>query len=338
VEAVISGSPRHAALARGELEARLPSGAALLELAPAVWLASAPGRFSEVAAALRSAVFLRHACPVQREVALPPSPEPGPEVASALLPALLAALPRRAGPPPQLQVRLLPGAPPWRPPALLQALRSALAAAGVPTTGARSAFVLSVVVTAGRAAVGGAPADAQLSPWPGGVARLRARPGEVSRSARKLEEALEVFGVPLPPGGRAVDLGAAPGGWACLLLQAGLAVTAVDPGDLAPAVAGHPALTHLRGSALSVPLPPGPFDLLAADLSWDPVRAADAAARFRPLLRPGAPGIFTVKFFGRPPLQAVAAARRRLEAGGFTVLAVRHLHHDREEATAHLRA
>jgi 23S rRNA (cytidine2498-2'-O)-methyltransferase len=338
MHAVISAAPRYAALAHAEVAERLPGGAALQALAPGVWLASAPGRFSEFAAALRAAVFVRHACPADREVALPPAGVPGPEVASALLPALRAALPRPPAPPPQLQVRLLPGAPPWSPGALLACLREALSAAGVPTSGARAPFVLSAVVADGRAFVGGAPGAAQLSPWPGGEARLRACPGEVSRAARKLEEALEVFGIPLRPGARALDLGAAPGGWSAHLLAAGLAVTAVDPAALAPAVAAHPALVHLRGSAASVPLPAGPFDLLTADLSWDPLRAVGAAARFRAVLAPGAPGVFTIKFFGRPPLQVVAEARLRLEASGYVVAAVRHLFHDREEATAHLTA
>ncbi len=338
MHAVISAAPRYSGLARAEVEGRLPPGAAVEELAPGVWLASAPGRFADFAAGLRPSVFVRHACPADREVALPAAAAPGPEVASALLPALRAAATGPPDPPPQLQVRLLPGAPPWPPGSLLSCLRAALAAAGQPTSGARAPLVLSAVVAAGRAFVGGAPAASQLSPWPGGEARLRARPGEVSRAARKLEEALEVFGIPLHPGARAVDLGAAPGGWTAHLAAAGLAVTAVDPAELAPAVAAHPLVVHLRGSALSVPLPAGPFDLLTADLSWDPLRAAGAAARFRTVLAPGAPGVFTIKFFGRPPLQAVEEARLRLQAAGYAVHAVRHLFHDREEATAHVEA
>ncbi len=58
--------------------------------------------------------------------------------------------------------------------------------------------------------------------------------GEISRAEFKLLEALEVFGVSLPSRGRALDLGAAPGGWTRLLLEASLSVVAVDPANLDP--------------------------------------------------------------------------------------------------------
>jgi 23S rRNA (cytidine2498-2'-O)-methyltransferase len=135
---------------------------------------------------------------------------------------------------------------------------------------------------------------------------------------------------------RALDLGAAPGGWTGVLVARGLRVHAVDTAPLVPQLAQAPGVTAVRGTVQRAPLPAGPFDLLCADLSWDPLRSADAACRFAPCLRPGAHGILTVKFFGPDPLETIRAVRERL-APAYRVEAVRHLFHNRAEATAHLR-
>lgn len=332
VHAVVSAASAHRALARRELEDALPPGAAVEELAPGVWLCSAPGRFADLSRALWATVFVQHACPADVEVPLPTRGDMAGWVAEALLPAV-EPLTRSAGTL-QVQARILQGAPRWHPGALAACARSGLPSA----TGRPTGTVLSLTVAPGRALAGVGPVALNLSPWPGGVARLRARPGELARSARKLEEAMEVFSLRPPAGAHACDLGAAPGGWTRLLLDAGLAVTAIDTAALHPSLAGTPGLTVLRGSALSVPVPAGPFDLLTADLSWEPLRAAACAVRFRSALARGAAGVFTIKLFGGDPLELIGRVRARLEGGGFRVQAVRHLYHNRDEATALLRA
>jgi len=338
VEAVLTSAPQCTALAARELRDVLPAGAALEALAPGVWLASTSGSFTDLARGLQATVFVRHACPAQLEVAVPDGAELR-AWAAALVPALLALLRRGAGQQAlQVQARLLPGGPAWAPGGLAAAAAAGLREAGQAVTGGPAPTVLSLVVAAGRAWAGCGPASAQLSPWPGGVARLRARPGELARSARKLEEALELFGLQPAAGSRVLELGAAPGGWTRLLLDLGLQVTAIDTALLHPSLEGAPGLNFIRGNAASVPVPPGPFGLLAADLSWDPLRAADCVLRCAGALAAGASGVFTIKFFGGDPLDLVSRVRRRLEAGGLEVPAVRHLFHDRAEATALLRA
>ena len=336
--AIVSASPTYAACALAELDQALPAGYGRDELEPGTWLVSAAGSFRRMATALQPTVFLRHACPVQAEVALDGRCAPQAWVA-ATLPDVWPHLPGlQSQDPLQVQVRLLPGSPAWAPGALAGELRACLGRAGIPTVGGAAPRVLSLVCGSNRAWLGVAAVEQQRSPWPGGIARLRRLPGEVSRSARKLEEAWRVFDLPPPlAGGRAIDLGAAPGGWTQVLLSRGLRVVAVDTGELAPELREAAGLRFLRGPAQGVALPAGPLDLLTCDLSWDPLRAARCVLRFRPLLRPEAPALVTIKFFGRQPLQAVAAARAELSAG-FRVLAVRHLYHDRAEATAYLRA
>jgi len=327
VRAVVSASPGYAHLARREMDAVLPPGVDLAELAPGVWLLSAPGRFADRSEELGRTVFVRHCCPADREVALPT--DQGAFVREALPAELPPGL--------QVQVRILPGGPAWPPGTLAAAVRQALRGRGSETVGGPAEHVLSIVVGTDSAFVGWGPARQNLSPWPGGIARLRRDPAEISRSARKLEEALLLFGIDPQAGQNALDLGASPGGYTGFLLGRGLRVVAVDTGALSPRLAGAPGLTFLQGAAHGMPLPPGPFDLLTADLSWDPLRAAECALRFLPRLTPAAHGVFTIKFFGGDPLETVARVRRQLEKG-YRVLAVRHLFHDRGEATAHLQA
>lgn len=68
----------------------------------------------------------------------------------------------------------------------------------------------------------------QSAPWPMGILRLRMPPDAPSRSALKLAEAFDMFLSAedqqryLHDGLRAVDLGAAPGGWTWQLLRRGL--------------------------------------------------------------------------------------------------------------------
>ena len=89
-----------------------------------------------------------------------------------------------------------------------------------------------------------------------GIPRLRMPGGAPSRSTLKLAEAFVTFLGDREPevlraGMRAVDLGAAPGGWTWRLARRGLRVTAVDNGPLKGAVADDPLVTHLRADGLS---------------------------------------------------------------------------------------
>lgn len=331
MRALITAAPAYGGLARREITAALPSGR-LTELAPGTFLLHAPGPFRALAPALAATTFPRHCSPVQVE--RPCATTDGWEAAVAECLAPLAG-----GGPVQAQVRCLPGtttAPPAA--ALLEAARSALTTTGTLVTGGPAEEVVSVVWAPGRLFAGRAPLAQQRSPWPGGEARLRRAPQEAARSARKLEEALLLFGIHLTPGMTALDLGAAPGGWTGVLAGLGLHVHAVDTAPLSPSVAQHPGVSFHRSTVAAVAsLPRGPFDLICADLSWDPLRAAAAVRRLLPRLRPGGHALHTIKFFGHDPLEVIARVGAILGQGA-RVLTTRHLFHNRAEATAYLRA
>jgi len=67
----------------------------------------------------------------------------------------------------------------------------------------------------------------------------------VSRAEFKLREAIHKFDVSIEKC-QALDLGAAPGGWTKVLADAGVEVTAVDPGELDPVIGGLPNVKHIK--------------------------------------------------------------------------------------------
>jgi 23S rRNA (cytidine2498-2'-O)-methyltransferase len=174
-----------------------------------------------------------------------------------------------------------------------------------------------------------------------GIARLRMPPGAPSRSTLKLAEAFAVFlgdreAAFLRPGMRAVDLGAAPGGWTWQLVQRGVAVTAVDNGPLAPALLRDRLVTHVRGDAFRY-RPRRPVDWLVCDVVEQPVRIAELAARW---IADGFArrAIFNLKLPMKKRYDEVRRCMQRIGeiVGSPHTLAVRQLYHDREEVTGYL--
>jgi 23S rRNA (cytidine2498-2'-O)-methyltransferase len=181
------------------------------------------------------------------------------------------------------------------------------------------------------------------SPWTMGIPRLRMPAGAPSRSTLKLVEALITFlGARelnlLHAGMRAVDLGAAPGGWTWQLAHRGLRVTAVDNGPLKGEIEDDPLVTHLKVDGLSY-LPRKPVDWLVCDIVDQPARIATLVARW---IGEGHArhAIFNLKL----PMKKRYDEMRRCKsilcdsldrAGARYTLAFRQLYHDREEITGY---
>jgi 23S rRNA (cytidine2498-2'-O)-methyltransferase len=165
--------------------------------------------------------------------------------------------------------------------------------------------------------------------------------GAPSRSALKLAEAFVVFlgereADVLRAGMRAVDLGAAPGGWTWQLAHRGLTVTAVDNGPLKGEVRDDPLVTHLRADGLSW-RPQRQVDWLVCDIVEQPAKIAALVARW--IAEGGARhAIFNLKLPMKKRYAAVmdckqiiddAMRRARVSYG----ISLRQLYHDREEVT-----
>nr|NIM04201.1 hypothetical protein [Armatimonadota bacterium]NIO95682.1 hypothetical protein [Armatimonadota bacterium] len=80
------------------------------------------------------------------------------------------------------------------------------------------------------------------------LAKRKYAPGErpFNRAEQKIKEALELFDIHINAGSRALDLGAAPGGWTTHLASLAKEVHAVDPAELAPEIEALENVIHLR--------------------------------------------------------------------------------------------
>jgi putative N6-adenine-specific DNA methylase len=122
----------------------------------------------------------------------------------------------------------------------------------------------------------------------------------VGRGSYKLAAALERFGLAgRVRGARAIDVGAATGGFTERLLAAGArSVVAIDVGhgQLHPRLRADSRVQPLEGSdfkTLSLNTAPGPFDFFAVDVSFVAGRSMLRSLAFR--LLPGAEGVVLIK-------------------------------------------
>ncbi|HYQ98476.1 MAG TPA: 23S rRNA (cytidine(2498)-2'-O)-methyltransferase RlmM [Casimicrobiaceae bacterium] len=200
---------------------------------------------------------------------------------------------------------------------------------------------LHVLFADGAHAYVGASMAPWGSPWPMGIPRLRMPAGAPSRSTLKLAEAFVTFlgerELELVHAGmRAVDLGAAPGGWTWQLAHRGLRVTAVDNGPLKGEVAQDPLVTHLRSDGITY-LPRRPVDWLVCDIAEQPSRIAALVARW---IGEGHArrAIFNLKLPMKRRFEETMRCRQIVEdlvrrARVNCGISLRQLYHDRREVT-----
>ncbi len=181
--------------------------------------------------------------------------------------------------------------------------------------------------------------------WPGGIPRLKFPREAPSRSTLKLEEALMTFLTErerknlLQPGMRAVDLGAAPGGWTWQLVRRHIHVIAVDNGAMDAKLLDSGLVEHVRADGFRFQ-PDAPVDWLVCDMVEQPIRIARLVAQWF------AQGwcrraIFNLKL---PMKKRYAEVQRCLgevenavsAAGKRARVRCKQLYHDREEVTAYL--
>jgi 23S rRNA (cytidine2498-2'-O)-methyltransferase len=290
-------------------------------------------------------IFARNACAGLGPIAVVESTGARADRIAALAPALDALASVRAHAPPWRSVWVeFPDSDEGRPRSTLaRALQARLETAlkGDGRLSEASSRRLHVLLADERHALVGTR-DVRTSRWPLGIPRLARPHAAPSRSVQKLAEAFVVFlGAAerelVRPGQRAVDLGAAPGGWSWLLAQRGLRVTAVDNGALKGEVARDPLVTHVRADGLRF-RPPRPVAWLFCDIVEQPLRIAELVAAW---IADGVArrAIFNLKLPMKRRYDEIrrceAAIERRLGRVDAT-LALRHLYHDREEVTGYL--
>ena len=177
------------------------------------------------------------------------------------------------------------------------------------------------------------------APWPLGIPRLRTHADAPSRSALKLEEAFMTLlsererNARIRPGMRAVDLGAAPGGWTWVLTRQHMHVLSIDNGPLRQHVLDTGLVEHLRADGFHWH-PEQPLDWMVCDMVEQPRRVAERMATW---FREGwcRHAIFNLKL---PMKKRWDETRLCLDlfqdqAGKPLVVRAKQLYHDREEIT-----
>lgn len=182
------------------------------------------------------------------------------------------------------------------------------------------------------------------APWPMGIPRLRMYSNAPSRSTLKLAEAFMTLLSPeelenqLRAGQRAVDLGAAPGGWTWQLANRGLRVIAVDNGPMKDTVMATEMVEHLKADGFTW-RPQRAVDWMVCDMVEQPSRIASLVADWIGTGR-CRHSIFNLKLPMKRRLEAVEQCRiliqKRLASVGPYDLRIKQLYHDREEVTAYL--
>ena len=172
-----------------------------------------------------------------------------------------------------------------------------------------------------------------VSVWEGGFQRMKTLRGAPSRSASKLEEALTYLGTHPKPGDKAVDLGAAPGGWSLVLARHGADVQAVDHGSLDLQDVGplKGTIEHVKDNGLKF-LPPQTVDWMVCDMVMG---ARDTLGVLKTWFEKDAMRHFIVniKLPKSNPWPLVAEALSLIQGFGWGRVQARHLLHDRSEVT-----
>jgi 23S rRNA (cytidine2498-2'-O)-methyltransferase len=290
--------------------------------------------------------FVRHIAPADIRVTLQGDEQDITRVAEAAE-SLLASLPERfLNRPHAVQVRLSYRIKqPHTRYAIAAPLRSSFERYG-PEDVRHPEVVLSVYWGTTEAFLGVWPVSHSLSDWAGGERRYAITPDQISRAEFKLLEAIEVFKLDLPVSGRAIDFGAAPGGWTRILVQRGYSVVAIDPAFLDKQVVDLKNVRHWQGKAeeyLALQLRNSQawqrdqFDLIVNDMRLDARDSARLMLEALPLLQPNGLAIVTLKLPYANVEQVYAKARSILEEG-YHVIGSRQLFHNRSEVTVALRA
>ncbi len=206
--------------------------------------------------------------------------------------------------------------------------------------------VMHIMFTANDRAFIGVSYSNNNSPYHMGIPRLKFPSKAPSRSTLKLDEAFNLFirentEQRLGAGLHAVDLGACPGGWTYQLVERGMRVAAIDNGAMDEYLMGTGLVTHYREDGFKFEPKASANYWLVCDMIEKPTRVAALMAQW---LCNGwcQETIFNLKLPMKKRYETVQEsieiAKNLLKEYGIKYeLQAKHLYHDREEITVHIR-
>lgn len=182
--------------------------------------------------------------------------------------------------------------------------------------------------------------------WPMGIPRLKFPREAPSRSTLKLEEAWHQF-IPsnewdnrLAPAMKAVDLGAAPGGWTWQLVKRHMYVAAIDNGPMQQQLMETGQVEHIRADGFTYQ-PRKPVNWMVCDIVEKPARTA---AMVQTWLAEGwcKEAIVNLKLPMKQRYQEVVRLVEKMQDHFINhqikvKITCKQLYHDREEITCHLQ-
>lgn len=137
------------------------------------------------------------------------------------------------------------------------------------------------------------------APWPGGRPRIVLPADAPSRAYVKLEEAIRWSQAPVKSGDMAVEIGSAPGGASFALIERGLRVVGIDPGEMDPRVLSSRSFKHIKKPVAQVLREelPSQVEWLLLDMNVEPRISMYAVDRLATrLMKGGLLGVFlTIK-------------------------------------------
>ncbi|HWD37286.1 MAG TPA: SAM-dependent methyltransferase [Fimbriimonas sp.] len=281
-------------------------------------------------------VFVRHLAPVELEMPLKGSEEDLGALYD-LLPGLIDRLDPHGSF--SVQSRILgTGKLPYRKVTLNESLSQAIEEATRAVMDCRKPDqVVSLLCSPTTAYLGVSRTQKNRSEWPGGKHRFKKDDDQISRAEFKLLEAFSVFGVDLPSKGRALDIGASPGGWSRILAERGLNVDAVDPGELDPRLANNRRIAHHRRRIQEYSAKVKRFDVIVNDMKMDARDSIEIMLAFAPHLTFEGVAVITLKMpkTGTSPgreLDMIWEDFERLSTC-YRIVGARQLYHNRSEIT-----
>jgi 23S rRNA (cytidine2498-2'-O)-methyltransferase len=136
------------------------------------------------------------------------------------------------------------------------------------------------------------------SPWPGARPPITMPEAAPSRAYVKLEEAILWSQAPLRREDIAVEIGSAPGGASFALIERGVRVIGIDPGEMDARIMASPSFKHIRRPVAQVPREelPESVQWLLLDMNVEPRISLFAVDRLATRLNDTLLGVFlTVK-------------------------------------------